>query len=413
MREIVLIHITGADRPGVTAAFTRALSEGDADVLDIGQAVIHNYLTLGILVSVPGNTDSLFKELLFLGHELELTVSFSVVDEASYGNWVRLQGRGRFILTLLARRIRAEHLGRVAKLVSEFGLNIDNISRLSGRVPLEGAAEDTRACVEFSLRGDIDDPESFRRALLGLSGELDVDAALQADDLYRRHRRLIAFDMDSTLLDTEVIDELALRAGVGDEVLQITRRAMEGELDFAASLQARVAMLAGLPESELDYVVRTLSLMEGAERLFATLRKLGYRTAILSGGFQYFGDTLKTRLGVDYVFANRLEIENGALTGEVTPPIVDADRKALLLREIAEREGIAMQQVIAVGDWANDLRMLAAAGLGIAFRGTSFSSVLMSLMHSSAQTPLADSRATNMSQDWFFSSWMSLSADAT
>ena len=188
---------------------------------------------------------------------------------------------------------------------------------------------------------------------------------------------------------------------------------MEGELDFAASLQARVAMLAGLPESELDYVVRTLPLMEGAERLFATLRKLGYRTAILSGGFQYFVDTLKTRLGVDYVFANRLEIENGALTGEVTPPIVDADRKALLLRKIAEREGIAMQQVIAVGDWANDLRMLAAAGLGIAFRGTSFSSVLMSLMHSSAQTPLADSRATNMSQDWSFSSWMSLSADAT
>ena len=184
---------------------------------------------------------------MFLGHELELTVSFSVVDEASYGNWVGLQGRGRFILTLLARRIRAEHLGRVAKLVSEFGLNIDNISRLSGRVPLEGAAEDTRACVEFSLRGDIDDPESFRRALLALSGELDVDAALQADDLYRRHRRLIAFDMDSTPLDTEVIDELALRAGVGDEVLQITRRAMEGELDFAASLQARVADVGRSP----------------------------------------------------------------------------------------------------------------------------------------------------------------------
>ncbi len=367
MHEIVLINITGNDRLGVTAAITKLLGQCDADILDVGQAVIHNYLTLGILVSVPGSTDTMFKEILFRAHELGVSVNFSVVDEASYGEWVGLQGRGRFILTLLARRIRSEHLAGVARLVSENGLNIDNIVRLSGRVPLTAGPERTKACVEFSVRGDVKDLAGFRMALLNLSSELGVDTALQEDNIYRRNRRLIAFDMDSTLIDTEVIDELAACAGVGEAVSAITRRAMEGELDFAQSLRARVALLKGLPASAMASIAESLPLMEGAESLFATLKTLGYKTAVLSGGFTYFGRVLQEKLSIDYLHANELEVVDGVLTGRVLDPVVDAARKASLLQEIALQENISMQQVIAVGDGANDLQMLGAAGLGIAF----------------------------------------------
>lgn len=365
MDELVLINITGEDKPGLTAAITTLLAEFDVDILDIGQAVIHNFLTLGILTSVPVDSESLRKEILFNAHELGVTVKFSPVDEASYDHWVGLQGRSRFILTLLARKIRAVHLARVSRIIVDNNLNIDNITRLSGRVPLAHEGPSTKACIEFSLRGEPG--ENFRQELMEIGSEMDIDIAVQEDGIFRRNRRLVAFDMDSTLIDTEVIDELARYAGVYEEVARVTERAMNGELDFQASLKERVSLLAGLEESVLKEVAAKLPLMEGAQHLVSTLKMLGYKTAILSGGFTYFGKVLQEKLGIDYVFANELELEKGRLTGKVSEPIIDAARKASLLRELAIKEDISLEQTIAVGDGANDLAMLGVAGLGIAY----------------------------------------------
>ncbi len=367
MTQLVLINISGEDKPGITAAVTRMLGAFDVDVLDIGQAVIHNHLSLGILVNIPATSDPVLKEVLFLAHELNLQVKFSPVEEESYDEWVGLQGRSRFILTLLARKIKAAHIAEVARIVAANGFNIDSVVRLSGRVPMDHEDQRTRACVEFSLRGEPADARAFRAELVNIASDLDIDVAVQEDNLYRRNRRLVAFDMDSTLISTEVIDELAKIKGVGEEVGNVTERAMRGELDFKESLRARVALLEGLPESTLAEIGQRLPLMEGAERLFATLNKLGYKTAILSGGFTYFGKILQQKLGVDYVYANELEIVDGKLTGQVLAPIVDAERKAELLRTLAARENISLEQCIAVGDGANDLAMLSAAGLGVAF----------------------------------------------
>jgi phosphoserine phosphatase len=365
--ELVLINISGEDKPGVTAAITELLAQFDVDVLDVGQAVIHNHLSLGILINIPGPSEPILKEVLFQAHALGVNIKFSAVDEPSYDTWVGLQGRSRIILTLLARRIKATHIAKVARVITENNLNIDSIVRLSGRVPLGRPEVLTKACVEFSLKGELNDNAAFRSQLMQVCSELDIDIAVQEDSLYRRNRRLICFDMDSTLISTEVIDELARLAGVYDEVSAVTESAMRGELDFKASLRQRVSLLAGLPESSLAAVAEKLPLMEGVEYLFAMLKRLGYKTAILSGGFSYFGNVLQQKLGVDYVHANELEIVDGKLTGRVSEPIVDAERKALLLRSLAEQENISLQQVIAVGDGANDLAMLAIAGLGIAF----------------------------------------------
>jgi phosphoserine phosphatase len=367
MTELVLINVSGEDKPGITARITKLLGEFDIDVLDVGQAVIHNYLSLGILINIPESEDEVRKEVLVLGHELGLNVKFTPVAAASYEEWVGLQGRSRFILTLLARKIKAAHLAEVARIVADYGCNIDNIVRLSGRVPMAHEDPGTRACVEFSLKGEPHDSAAFRGALMNVCAALDIDIAVQEDSIFRRHRRLVAFDMDSTLISTEVVDELAILAGVGDEVAAVTERAMRGELDFKSSLRARVALLKGLPESTLAEVGARLPLMEGAERLFSALNQLGYKTAILSGGFTYFGKILQDKLGVDYVFANELEIAGGELTGRVKEPIVDAQRKAELLQHLAAKENISLEQCIAVGDGANDLAMLGIAGLGVAF----------------------------------------------
>ncbi|MBA3979827.1 MAG: phosphoserine phosphatase SerB [Alcanivorax sp.] len=373
MRDIILIQVSGGDRPGLTAAFTRILAQYHLNILDIGQAVIHDTLSLGILVEVPATAESsaLLKDLLFEAHKLKVSVRFLPIDHDRYDEWVAGQGKDRYIITLLSRRITAAQLGEVTAVVADNALNIDSINRLSGRVHLEGEErpdEDARACVEISVRGRPRNPEAMRAAFLRIANEQNLDIAFQKDSAFRRNRRLVVFDMDSTLIESEVIDELAREAGVGEQVEAITERAMRGELDFNDSFRERVALLKGLDADALQRVQQRIRLTEGAERLIGTLKALGYRTAILSGGFTWFGNYLKAKLGIDHVHANELEIEEGRVTGRVVGAIVNGQRKAELLREIAAHEGISLEQVIAVGDGANDLPMLGIAGLGIAFR---------------------------------------------
>ncbi len=370
MKEIILINISGSDKPGVTSAITEILAQYEVNILDIGQAVIHENLALGLLVEVPEEYESspVLKDVLFRVHELDMQVRFEPIKEEEYAHWVRQQGKDRHIVTLLARRITAKQISRVTAIAAEHSLNIDNINRLSGRVGLADCIEKSKACVEFSARGTPQDIGKLRAHFMELSAELDVDIAFQEDNLFRRNRRLVCFDMDSTLIEAEVIDELAKAAGVGQQVAEITEAAMSGEIDFKESFARRMALLKGLDESVLADIAKQLPVTEGAEKLINTLKQLGYKTAILSGGFNYFGEYLKTKLGIDYVYANELEIENGKVTGNVSGVVVDGARKAELLKELAARENISLEQVIAVGDGANDLPMLSVAGLGIAFR---------------------------------------------
>lgn len=370
MKEILLIAVTGHDRPGVTCAVTTILAQYQVNILDIGQAVIHDNLSLGIVAEVPQSKDTapILREVLFRVHGMGMHVRFQPIDEPSYEYWVSQQGKPRHIVTLLARRISAEHIASVTAVTARHGLNIDKISRLSGRIPLDRIDTHTKASVEFSVRGETGDIGELRTALLELSQELDVDIAYQEDTIFRRHRRLVVFDMDSTLIDAEVIDELAREAQVGDKVAAITEAAMRGELDFKDSFARRVALLKGLDAAVLERVAERLQLSEGAEELIRTLKKLGYRTAILSGGFDFFARRIQHKLGIDYVYANELEIVDGRVTGRVTGEVVDGQRKAELLTALAEQQNISLEQVVAVGDGANDLLMLSIAGLGIAFR---------------------------------------------
>ena len=367
--NIILLTVYGDDKPGVTASITEILGKYKASILDIGQADIHHSLALGILFKMDDTVQGpVLKDLLFKGYEIGVKVRFTPISVERYEQWVQRQGKERYVVTILGRIITATQLSMVTSAIAEQNLNIDSIKRLTGRPPLDiSNIGELRSCVELSIRGDISDKKSLSAKFMEISAQQGIDISFQRDDMYRRTRRLICFDMDSTLIKTEVIDELADRAGVGKKVRAITESAMRGEIDFKESFTRRVALLKGLDESVMREIAENLPIMDGAERLMSVLKKSGFKIAILSGGFTYFGEYLKQKFGVDYVYANNLEIEDGKLTGRYVGEIVDGKRKAELLGLIAQVENIELEQVIAVGDGANDLPMLNMAGLGIAF----------------------------------------------
>jgi len=370
MSHIILMNIAGEDKPGVTNAIARVLTQHYANILDIGQAVIHEELALGLLVELSNSdhSETVKQAVQQCINEQGMNIRFTHISDEEYQHWVTGKGRNRHIITLLSRRLSAEQIAGVTAVIQEFSLNIDKIERLSGRVPLQQDNPSSKACVEFFVSGEVKDKALVRQRFLELASHLAADIAFQEDNLFRRTRRLVCFDMDSTLIEAEVIDELAKAAGVGDEVIAITEQAMRGELDFSESFTRRLALLKGLDASVLQGIAESLPLSEGLEQLISSLRRYGFKTAILSGGFDYFGHYLQNKLGFDYVYTNTLEIVDGKVTGKVVGKIVDGQRKADLLQEIARKEGIDLQQVIAVGDGANDLPMLSKAGLGIAFR---------------------------------------------
>ena len=367
--ELILLRITGVDRPGLTATITGVLAKYDVDILDIGQADIHSTLSLGFLIRVDeDNSGRVMKELLFKASELNVNIRFIPITLAEYEDWVNRQGKDRYILTVLGRKLSAKQIEAVSQLIAEQDLNIDGIKRLSGRASIEHPEKTNRACIQFSVRGTPKSHEGLHRELLRLSSELEVDCSFQIDNMYRRMRRLICFDMDSTLIQTEVIDELARKHGVYEQVAAITESAMRGEIDFKESFTQRCKLLKGLDVSVMKDIAENLPFTEGVDRLMYVLKKYGYKIAILSGGFTFFGEYIQKKYDIDYVYANELEIDdNGKRTGNYVGEVVDGKRKAELLKLIAQVEKVNLQQTIAVGDGANDLPMLSESGLGIAF----------------------------------------------
>ncbi|UKK51924.1 phosphoserine phosphatase SerB [Prevotella sp. E13-17] len=367
--EQILVRITGQDRPGLTAAVMGILAKYDAQILDIGQADIHATLSLGILIRMnEENSGPVMKELLFKATELGVNIGFSPISDEEYEDWVGHQGKNRYILMVMGRQLEAKQIEAATRVITDQGLNIDSIIRLTGRKSIKTPSKHVRACIEFSLRGEPRNRQEMQSKFMKLSADMEIDFSFQKDDMFRRMRRLICFDMDSTLIQTECIDELAERAGVGEQVKAITESAMRGEIDFKESFRRRVSLLKGLDVSVMQDIAEHLPITEGADRLMTILKRCGYKIAILSGGFTYFGEYLQRKYGIDYVYANELEVDdNGKLTGNYVGEIVDGQRKAELLKLIAQVEKVNLAQTIAVGDGANDLPMISEAGLGIAF----------------------------------------------
>jgi phosphoserine phosphatase len=373
LTDAILLQFSGPDRPGLTADLTAILAASGASILDIGQAVVNETVSLGILVEFVSDTDrqALRAALEDRAQALGLTVTLRDVSRDALTHGLHARSGHQFIVTILGRFITAQHLARVTAILAAHDMNVDRIERLSGN--LAGAGSDPtnasfNACVELTVSGDPAQEPSLRAEFLAAAQELSIDIACQRESIYRRNRRLFAFDMDSTLIQAEVIDELAKMAGVGEEVSRITEAAMRGELNFDQSFTRRLSLLRGLPAERVYSLLGTVRLADGAERLIRTLKLLGYKTAILSGGFNFFAQSLKQRLGIDYTYSNDLEIVDGLVTGRVIPPIMNGARKAEMLEEIARREGISLDQAVAVGDGANDIPMMTLAGMGIAYR---------------------------------------------
>ena len=369
MSDVVLINITGRDRKGLDAKFTGILAEYNVNILDIGQAVIHEHISLGILAEIPKPEDfsSIFKDMLFEGHKMELRIDIKPVESDNYEKWVHAQGKERRIITLLGRTITAKQISAVASVIAQNRLNIDSITRMTGRISLIGPKKNPRASVQLSVSGTPVNLLDMRKKFMDLSQKAGIDISFRIDNIYRKNMKLVVFDMDSTLIQTEVIVELAKLANVEEQVDKITESAMRGEIDFKESFIKRVALLKGIKQEDLEKITRDLPLTFGADLVAKTLKNLGYKLGILSGGFTFVGEYLKDQLGFDYMYANELDIKDGIVTGKVTSEIVDGDKKAILLRQIAQREQIVLEQTIAVGDGANDLPMISIAGLGVAF----------------------------------------------
>lgn len=353
----VMVMVTGRDRPGITAKLTGLIRELGAQLVDIEQVVIQGHLSLGLVIGISEDRGVL-KELLFAAKELGVSLDFHPVDPPVVQDPKDMPPR--YVVTAIGPTLGAAELHDLATTLADHGANIRRIGRLSfGDLrSLEVQVELPTAAVETALRGAL--------LRLGMRGAMDL--ALQREGLFRRSKRLVVLDMDSTLIRIEVIDELARAHGVLKEVSAVTERAMAGEMDYDESLRQRLRLLEGMDVSVLERIAAELPLTEGAERLVFVLKRLGYRIAVISGGFSIAAESLKQKLGIDYAFSNTLEVKDGKLTGNVVGPIVNGQRKAELLERIAAAEGVLLDQVIAVGDGANDLAMLERAGLGIAFR---------------------------------------------
>ncbi len=356
-KESLLITLTGPDQTGITARMAELLDTGGAELIDVEQVVVQGYLNLHFLVQL-GEDDgrSLLKDMLWSAREMGLQLELELVGDERNGP---AEPRKRWAVTLVAQRLNADLLAAAANAAASNSFNIDKIERLS---------EGTLSSIELTLSGDDQArPRQLKDTLLGLAARFNCDVALQRETLLRRSKRLVVFDMDSTLIQQEVIDEIARLHGVYDEVAAVTARAMEGDLDFETALRQRCSHLAGAPETIFEEVLKCIELTPGAQRFVTVLHRLGYKLAVVSGGFIQVAEPLRQRLGLDYAFANQLEVVDGKLTGNLVGTIVDRQRKADLLESMAQAERISLQQVIAVGDGANDLNMLDRAGLGIAF----------------------------------------------
>jgi len=359
-KELVLVSIYGKDKKGVTATLTRILADHSVDLINIDQAAAHGRLTIYLLIGFEkGNSDSdpVMKELLFESKKMGLNLDFQVYkDEVEPVT----KKHKTFAITCLGQNVSSSAIAAIAEILASKNLNIDAIEKL---------AHKNLSCFEILARTEDSSIKSkeITRALLHLNSEFNIDIAVQKESIYRRAKRLVVMDMDSTLVQVEVIDELAKLQNVGEKVSEITERAMNGEIDFTESLRERVALLEGLSENALEEVYKNIPFTKGAKRLIKVLKKLGYKTAVLSGGFDFFTSRLKEELGLDYAYSNKLEIIDGKLTGKVVGEIVTGERKKELLISIADELGIPLNQTIAIGDGANDLPMIAKAGLGIAF----------------------------------------------
>jgi phosphoserine phosphatase len=351
MPDTLLLTVSGKDRPGVTSAMFRTLTRAGVEVLDIEQIVLRRRLILGILVTAPRDWKKLRAAVEETATELGMHVE---VDRGSGDNKVRREGRSH--VTVIGTPLKAGAMAAVAGRIADCGANIDRIERMA-RYPV--------TAIDLHVSGA--DPDRLRALLSVEAAKQGVDLAVQPASLLRRAMRLIVIDVDSTLIQGEVIELLAAHSGHQAEVAELTERTMRGELDFEPSLRERVSLLKGIRASALDEVYDELVLAPGARTLVRTLRRLGYRFALVSGGFSQITDRLAAELDVHYARANELEVVDGVLTGQIVGEVVDRAGKATALRSFAEQVGVPLESVVAIGDGANDLDMLEIAGLGIAY----------------------------------------------